>query len=404
MGDFGMNDYWSRISFRFAAFYGGYIWFCNLYYPALFKMNLSTGEISLEKILPRYTYRNYAQYGLIVSIEGQLIIAPLRAGNILFYDIEKKELNEIPLEIEKYSYGIDSTNLFWSSAVYDENIFLFPGHFRAIVKIDVKTKKITYISRWFDELKDEIFHERRLIFSKCYSNDGENYYLPSFQSNIVLKFNLRLLNYEVIRTNIPEERLSGIVVDEQYYWITSTMSNILYRIDKYSMKIKSIEVTGIDNSERKGLNAIIPYKDLFYLLPCYIGNIVAYNKADETCTQSLIMPKQAVDDMKQYIYELESILYCQKVENHMYLYSYLVGKLYDYNMDNNVFEVTEIKVNKYEEYCYIKNVLPLALRESNDKTLRQYIYEVKNYKRILQTINKNKIEVGRQIHKSIIQH
>lgn len=367
-----------KVSFRHIAINNNEAWFCNIYYNALFKMDLLTGKINLEQLLSNGK-SGFKQYGAIAYWEGLLVIAPLNARNVLIYDICEKSIVEIPLNIK-----IDSENnfnRFFDIVVYKGNAFLFPGKFHAIVKINLVSREVEYYTDWYNEIKTYIKDEKKIIFSICNEQVGEKFFLPFWQGNMVMCFDMERKKHEILSFKDINESFSGIKIDEKNFWISLKDTDTILKCDRETRQIVKFENIFGDSEKRMGILSIIPCNNKFFVIPIMGEALMEFHKIDGNIVLHKKLISEPVESMKKYIFERTNFLCVEKEREFLILYSNFEGKIYVVDLKHSIWNSFYAQVFEKEEVEKIEKKLfftkrwkgEIIVNESRDMGLGRYM-------------------------------
>ena len=370
-----MDDYdFGRVAFRHVAVYKEIAWFCNQYYNALFKIDIRKKKIFFERVLPCNNNRGFRQYGAIASYENYLVIAPLRTGDILIYDMDTKELRSIPLEVDKYTDG-RCFNLFFSATVYGNSVFLFPGRFQAIVKIELPSGKCTYYSDWYADIKPYIADEFKILFSISNERKGSKYYLPFWQNNIVICFDMEDGSHETILLDAEGCAFSGIQIEEKFWWISLKEENTLLKCDSETKSVIKKVYLNQEFCEAEGILAIKINKNELTVIPTLGKAILNLDTLSEKIQIKYVLPDQITEDMSPYVYEKTHILCVAKAEDDLLImYSNYDGKIIIANLNNDHWESWPAVVDDKNVTNVIRKQVYLTKRWRSPALIRENVH------------------------------
>ncbi|MBQ4521889.1 MAG: hypothetical protein IJA10_02925 [Lachnospiraceae bacterium] len=350
-----MNSYFqcSHVGFQNIAVNGNDGWVCNMFCSALFHVDLTTLEMTLETILPAENECGFKQYGPISYYKEKLIIAPLNGKDILIYDLKKKTIDCLQLDTGKI---VAEEYVFLKIVLYNEVAFFVPLVGHCIVKLDLNTNEMEYLDDWFGEVERESgLEERNAIFSDVYDNGDGNIWLTSWQGNLVMEFNMNTNQYK-LHSISGLEALSSVVVTENNMMLTerdfSTLS--LYSFDGICSKMQ-IDYPGFVS--RWGIGKLHLYGEYVFLFPLFANMILKYNRitGEVQCAKELnVQGKENsnVISLKRYVMKC-----CERInEEEVIYYSIPDSKIVKFNMKTCVAEELYTSI-KEEEQEYLKSRL-----------------------------------------------
>lgn len=222
-GDIGFHD---------IAIRDGRGWFFNCYYSAIFSLDLDTLQLRLEQLLPDEYFGIY-KFSNLAFYNDLLVIAPRTADKILIYDTEAHSIKTVQIKPDYIPDGA-YMNLFYGLIIYGDAAYLFPGRYRTIVRLDMKTDEVTYITKWNQGLRN--INPNSIVFQKVIQTGTDSCYLPCFQSNQIMKFCLSDSSYEYIDLDTDSENKGFVDIvkrdDERYFISLKNIYAILEWNDK----------------------------------------------------------------------------------------------------------------------------------------------------------------------------
>lgn len=174
------------IFFTDCYFEDKYAWFVprsELGYQYLCKMDLETGEVSLEYELPGEfdnPKKGSAYFG-IAKVGESVILSPVWSNDIYVYRLNRKQAIKIPL------LRSDMLPNLCQIFEYQGNVFLTPRNYPAIVELNIETGciteyKVPFSEGWQDE-KEYAFGIGSVVYGDCI-------YIPCANQKRILIFNL----------------------------------------------------------------------------------------------------------------------------------------------------------------------------------------------------------------------
>ncbi len=161
------------------------IWFSNVYFNGLEKINKTTGKIEILMKFPNYDIWRQCQHSYVVCVGQKLIFVPFRSRYIISYDIKTNEFMSVALKLSKTG----KTDLYYFGAcVCEQYVYMFPVKARCIIRYDVRKNVIKYL----DDLSVivENISENSIRFMLQYEIVDGKVFLPFTGLNAMAVFNL----------------------------------------------------------------------------------------------------------------------------------------------------------------------------------------------------------------------
>lgn len=231
-------------------------------------------------------------YLAIEKVGNILALSPASASKIVLYDLiaDKAEFLELmPVEKKRKVPYIGVCN-FYKSFRNGDNVYLFGYEYPAVLKVDMTTKQIIYITDWVKEVEQRI---KKKFVTMGYVSDcvaAGNYIWALCEcANVVLCLDLRTDEIKVVDICSDLDVRCGICFDGNF-WVTgySENSNKLLRYDCSFALEKEIEICSSERDDdeyslslQDGLWAIYPIIDLgerLLLFSVYPRHVYEFDK------------------------------------------------------------------------------------------------------------------------------
>ena len=274
-----LENIYGKLLFTDIAVNGDIGWFCNIYFSSLFRIDLTSGVIKLETLLPEQSKCDFNQYGPIALYGNKLVIAPRNGKYILLYDITDQKIKQLEFDMKGFEQEDQRVNLFCGVQVIGNQAVLIPGRYHAIIRINLDTEELTYLEEWYEEIKQHTRDLENLIFKKCYQSSEGDYLLPCVQTNRIVRFDQSFNTYEVIVVNTALEEFSDIIELEEGY-LVSDMSDMKIALVQKNRHVKELNIEIPNMESERGIKCLMEGKDKIYLFPDYGNMIVEYDKAN----------------------------------------------------------------------------------------------------------------------------
>lgn len=309
------------------------IWFCDIYHNNLLKMQLNTGEISLETALLPENISGKMQYGPIVYIKDKIILAPRNAGDILIYDIFTKAIVRICLKKRNAELR---KPLFINGFVYGEEAFFIPGNYPAIIKVNVESMSVEYFENFYYDLPPEIKKRNGIL---CNSNALiiNNFCIfPIYDSNIFIKVYLNFSGFEIKRIGENPYKILSMAYIHENIWFAG-----LDGVFEYSVKEKCIICHNKAFTRKQlmnGIGQIVSYHKNLVIVPINGEKIILFHTQKYECTefQDYIMPLSSGNNGKHVLTSSNIICFGKLNDDVLCIFSTYENEICLINLKNHL--------------------------------------------------------------------
>lgn len=216
-------------------------------YDMIYTFDLNSGKCKcLEGYLPEKVF-NGPKYGAICECKRRFIIlAPLFSGRVYIHDLKEHHGTYIDLKS-----NVKMENWFFESFVYENYVYMLPGNYDAIVKINLLTNETIYYRDIVSDIREKGNSE--ICFRHGYALYNNYAFVPCFMSDAILKINLRNDEFKIISTR--KHNLLMMRGIEKYAYALASDGNVL-KINLSNDEINVISKLNIDNT------CLLPYSEL----------------------------------------------------------------------------------------------------------------------------------------------
>lgn len=178
-------------------------------YDMIYRLNLNNGESRcLEGYVPEGVF-NGPKYGAVCKYKNSLLIfAPSYSERVYIYDLGNNHGRYIELTTNK-----EKQYLFFDSFVYGDFVYLLPGRYGAIVKINLITDEVIYYEEIIDEVK-KLREDKGLYFRHGCAVVGNYAYAPCHRTGTVVRINLTDDEFEMININNDRYKFTSMCVND----------------------------------------------------------------------------------------------------------------------------------------------------------------------------------------------
>ncbi len=235
--------------------------------------------------LSEWAYGNY--YGPVIFIGDQTYVCPLNAEDILMIGsagIEKK----IPLKS-----CLEQNGAFCGAVAWEDQLFLIPNRYPALVRYDTTREKIEYI-----DLTEDVFTGMKRGERCCggFCVHGENLYLGSPVDQRILKIHAMTGRQEVL--TVPRQGAKGCMAmasDKEQIWLLpydgkavvswNPGTGEVWEYKDYPADMKCIHPAYACESEERPFINMAFYKEYVYLAPYFSNMFIRLNRNKKELTE-----------------------------------------------------------------------------------------------------------------------
>lgn len=369
-----------KVGFTNLALVKEEIWFCDIYHSNLIKMELNTGNVSMETVLLPENVNGKMQYGPIVSLGNQLILAPRNGDNILIYNICTKELRRLPLKKTEIKLR---KPLFLTGFAYEGNAFFIPGNYPAVVKVNLQNISLEYFEDFYYGLPASIRDRNNIL---CNSNAviiDDYCVFPVYCSNIFIKVYLDFRKYEIILTRGSEHRTLNMAYVDASIWFAGFDGIFEYNCKEENVVCYNELFT--QSQLANGIGQVAVYQESLVIVPVNGEKLFLFDrrKHDYVEFQNFLMPLSAEGNEKGVLTG-SNITCCEKVkEDTLCLYSTYAAEVCLINLKNQSVQQYEGKLASWQHgigQMIGLHVTHHQVINENDIGLANYIKYIKDIK------------------------
>lgn len=251
------------------------VWFVPYWYNLLCCFNLNTKQLEIVEKIPE---ENNCEglYINLVKIGDEIILIPNSTAKLCVYNVIQKEF----LVIEILEKGRKSER-FFSYDICEDNLYLFPTYYPAIVKLNIRSKKIEYIENWYH---DSNLNKDEMIFRMQKDSVDHVTYLLFAGSNRIFKFDEKNEKYFIIEVGDKGDSYSTICkVQTGEIYLTNQDGDIVI-FNENSRKTIKIKNAVKNFCKTRFLEKLVcfmssvEYGDYVYFFPGQANKVIRINK------------------------------------------------------------------------------------------------------------------------------
>lgn len=351
-----LEDNYNKLLFYDIAVHENTGWFCNRLYSVLFRINLESGEISVESILPTESECDIEQYGPIEYYDNQLIIAPRNGKSILIYDLESKEINKVNFDLTEFG-GVSRYNLFTGIHIVNNIAYIVPGRYHAVIKLHLDTYQVEYLDSWYQKILESSIDEGKVISVFSVLESSKVLKMADWQNSQIIEINL-------------EDGSAQTSKVKNYGGISSFNVQANFNLVAYKEKAK---IVNVDTQEELDLNinginydggikAMFVWNNMVYIFPVRGNMVLSVDYEKKIQKEFISLPKEPVKGMEEAAFVNINFLCVKKIEKNKVIASSLYeNKIYLIDLENGT-------------YIFFPNSFPIETEEKIRKKITKYYF------------------------------
>ena len=212
------------------------IWFANLFFNALFKLNKSTGQIERMEKFPNYGVYECFLYSTVYYVDGFLVFIPNNSEEIAAYHVETRKFISTALD---HNYVGRKKTYFVNACVHRHYVYMFPTGSQCIVRYDVQNHTVKYLENSLSALI-RTMPDTWYCFYQQFDEIDKRIYLPFLELNAVAVFDIQNESVEIRYLDI-EGGCSTICHTGEYFYLASWKMPKIYRWNVITDEIKAYQ-------------------------------------------------------------------------------------------------------------------------------------------------------------------
>lgn len=225
------------------------IWMAAKWFNGLLCMDKATKEVALKATFPNEKYSQENLYLNLNLIEGKIYCIPYAAKTIAIYNIKDDTFESITLDTNMLQYK-GGNEIFIGSIQYENYLYMFPAYGKAIVRMDIHTYELIYITEWAEQLEKNCYNEYDFFFYKQSFIKDNKIFIPFCNVDAMLELACDSLKCRVYQLSSAKSGYSGISYDGNDFWMSARedgdltrwnpKTNELERNNLYTRKSKEV--------------------------------------------------------------------------------------------------------------------------------------------------------------------
>lgn len=370
---------YEQMSFTGMAFHENYGWFCHSVNNVLCicRINLDSKALVLEKAI---SVRGVTEisYGKTAYYDGKLVLVPKNTLTILLYDLNAKDIKQLEIK-QEYLSDNKATNVFGNAFIHEKYMFLVPGRYHAIVRLDLSSLKTDYYDRWYDDFRFLINNHNKVIFSSESIQIENDILLVFWQGNKIMKFHMYDGSYEILEIGDCESAYSSICYDEKGCWIADKKVPQIYWTENNSKCVSCIKNFPVEFEYKNGIHHIEKIKNGILLFPLCGNMILELNTQTMEVTKfsslNMEFPNQLEVNFEGYSCYKEKLYMYSQVEKRIFCIDLLNKSICKINCQLSKDDIKKVKKEISKNVEMEKGKIRL---EAEDFDLEIYTMKVAN--------------------------
>lgn len=276
------------------------IWMALFDRNGICEIDKKTRKARICKIFTEELLNGEQLYCSVEKVGNYLIFSPGMAEKIAVYDLAYDSMIYIPLNrVEHHCKQSQEEIKFWNVFRYQSSVYLLGYSYPAIIKINMKSAEIIYITDWVEEVEKNVKEgDVGGYFADGHVIIGDLALISISYMNALLELNLKTDSTRIIRINASIGGVGGISsADGQNIWLVGKRSNT-NKVYCWNMKIdKMREYCLVDEDEGifDPFYAPVCTSSKVYFMPISASNIYEFNlntkKVEKNETLGILLEK-----------------------------------------------------------------------------------------------------------------
>ena len=212
------------------------LYFSATNFNALFKMHLDTGKIEYCGLFEGEAKIGMALHKDVVQTKEYLYFIPGAGRYITALNKKNREIKQFKFEEGKYSY-----HKFATGHVVEDELWVFPNMYDAIVKINLVSEEIEYYRAWYDDMRSYIKADQDLRFEGA-QVIGNTVWMACRQSNVLLSFDLITKVHRIFEVGTAGNTYKNLAHDGSKFWLINSSHNSIAIWNPNDNQIKVLEM------------------------------------------------------------------------------------------------------------------------------------------------------------------
>ncbi len=232
------------------------IWMALANRNGICEIDKATHHARICKIFEEEPLDGELLYCHVEKVDNYLIFSPGMAKKIAVYDLIRDEITYIPLrKIDFHCKQVQNDSKFWNILCRNYNVYLLGYTYPAIIKINMLSMDVTYITEWVQEVEESISDgEISGYFGDGYIVINNTALLPLGCMNAVLELDFENDRTKLRKLDISMKGIGGLSsADGEHIWMVGKGSGTdrvacwnIWEDTIKELKVPDVEEDGFD--------------------------------------------------------------------------------------------------------------------------------------------------------------
>lgn len=362
-----------------------YIWFSEIKFNGFYKMKKDTLKAEFLFHFPGENIETARLHGKVEKVGDWLVFFPIAGKNITLYHLVTEEVKTFPLKEMTGEYLIKYLpNAKIARCFSFGNVLYFtPSTYPAIVKLDLETMSLTYLTQWRTELETHILKDRAVqlnIYFGGIQEKEEGLLLACCCAPCVLHFDVQTEQFRItkIQTTAPAFQTMREIEEELWLMPRLGITHTFWNPDTGETQTKDIDIRTNPEERILGTGAI-PNSDDFFMTAMVEGErkFFSYSLKNEE-----ISPWQELDKLIPKTRDLSypffpDIFFIPRQEDTFRFFSGRDHCLYTFNL--KTLDTTKSWIEADKVATEILSKRSLTFQENKNANMSDYFDYVSNH-------------------------
>lgn len=352
----------------------GKIWFALVNKNGICEVNRENYNVKICKKFEDKSFAEEDLYCCITKVEDKLVFSPGAADKIAIYDLLNKSIQYIPVDESRFdSKESENEWKFWNIISYQSDVYIFGYSYPVIIKIDMTSMDISYITDWIENIEKNIRDRGNYTyFTEGYVIVNNLVLLPLGCMNAILEFNLETTHTRIRKLNVSIQGISGISsADGEKIWMVGKgkQTNKVCCWNRNTDNVKEILLTDLDENIFEPFHAPICTDSGVFLYPKYASCFYKIDIRTEEIMRDKLMD-DIFKDVKNPLFPGWKSLMPKFLNGKVFFIATKDLKWYEYNLKTgkiqNIAVFLEDNIDEIEPFLdaiYVKGIKERAFFE-----------------------------------------
>lgn len=306
------------------------MWFSNITFNGLFKINLESYKTEFIAHFPDEKLRQRLLHAKCFEYKGQIVFVPARGSYVHIYNRDNGEFSKIRV----FENEVNSDVVRYCNAAVRSGIFLYivlkTGE---MLGINLDTKEVSEIKAFKEQCQKYVSSYENFIFLNVITFNEKMMFALNL-SNKILVWDITNMHLSMIEINI--NNVSAMYEGKDVFWLTSNEDAYIYSCDKKTYNITKFESDIYERRyEGKFYNNVIEVANEVYAIPAQSEYIMKLNKQNKRFEKAFDYPHgfYFIDDFKTKWAKFRD---CTVINNRLYLHPFTGNQMLIVESDTDI--------------------------------------------------------------------